>query len=617
MDLKPDKKTVSEIFPLEINVTYNIPIYQRNYSWKDENIDTLVQDILKESQGYYLGNVIVTEYTDKDNYYDIVDGQQRMTSLALILLAIYDNLGEVIKSTLLDTEQLRPLFDTQNKIKEKLLNTDASPKLSLLSPDSEIYIDLLNLIFNLSKNGRRHRNRLLGKRYEFTKNLIKSTFFGKSEILTLEEYLDGSSNLIKFYQKLNYAEILRIRVPNLNDAYTIFTSFNAKGVPLTLIDLFKSFYLKEAEGNISNDDAMNKWEELISIFYNENDEPISTVVTQFLLNNYDAFESDSNASITQNSALTMYEKIFREKGHNYIDKLINRAMIFSNINGKINSIDLLNLSKDTRKKLTNLHKLESTQVYPIVLYLLEKYQDKKITQDLINDLLDFFIIYFVRRNIILKPKASNIRSKSIQSVRGLGNLDIIELSNIEDIKEIFLTIAPSDEEFKVSLDDAVYLTSKNTTRFILVSLERKYSTFFNKQISDNLDVVQDNGSYIWTLEHIMPQSADTNSIWKKSLLEEIGDEDQIKTSVDAHVHKFGNLTLTGYNSEMSARSFSEKKNYRDKSTNEETGLKTKLFLNESIVSKGEDINSKETWTISDINRRNMELIEKIVVLFSF
>lgn len=617
MDLKPDKKTVSEIFPLELNVTYNIPIYQRNYSWKDENIDTLVQDILKERQGYYLGNVIVTEYADKDNFFDIVDGQQRITTIALILLAIYDNLQEVINTELLNVSQVRPLHDTQNKIREKLLNTNNTPKLSLLSPDKEIYTDLLNSKLDISQNGRLHRNRLFGKRYDFTKNLIKSTFFEKNETLSIEKYMKGSSDLISFYQKLNYAEILRIRVPNLNDAYTIFTSFNAKGVPLTLIDLFKSFYLKEADGNISSNDAMNKWDELLSIFYNDNDEPISSVVTQFLLNNYDAFESKSKSSITQNSALTMYEKIFSEKGHNYIDDLINRAKIFSNLNGKIRTVDVLNLSKDTRKKLNSLYKLESTQIYPIVFYLLEKYQNKKITEDLINDLLDFLIVYFVRRNIILKPKASNIRAKVIQSVRDIDKSDVIELNNIKKVKENLLSIVASDEEFKVALGEAVYLISKNTTRFILISLERKYSTLFNKQRPDSLDEVQDNGNYIWTLEHIMPQSADTNSIWKQSLLEEIGDEEQIKPILDNNVHKFGNLTLTGYNSEMSARSFTEKKNYRDKSTNVETGLKTKLYLNESIVSKDEEIETKDKWTIEDINRRNKELIEKIVVLFSF
>lgn len=617
MDLKPDKKTVSEIFPLELNITYNIPVYQRNYSWKDENIDTLVQDILKEPQGYYLGNVIVTEYADRDNFFDIVDGQQRVTTLALILLAIYDNLQEAQKSNLLEPNVLPSLYSTTERIKDKLLKTDKTPKLSLLSPDKEIYIDLLNLKLGIDKEARLHKNKVFGKRYDFTKNLIRNLFFGKEENLEAQEYNESVNKLIEFYNKFNYAEILRIRVPNLNDAFTIFTSFNAKGVPLTLIDLFKSFYLREADRKISTEEAISKWEELISIFLNDNDEPIPSVITQFLLNNYDTFESDGKGSITQNSALSMYERIFNEKGHNYIDALINRAKIFSNLNRKILTVDVLNLNKDTHKKLLNLDKLESTQTYPIIFYLLQEYQKKNITEDLINDFIDFLIVYFVRRNLIVKPKASNIRAKVIQSIRDIEKSDVLAINNIDKIKENLLSIAANDEEFKVALTGPAYLTSKNTTRYILISLERKYGTFFNKQVIDTLDHIQEKGNYQWTLEHIMPQTADTNEIWKKTLLEEADDENQIKSLLDNNVHKLGNLTLTAYNSEMYTRSFVEKKNYRDKSTNVETGLKTELFLNESIVSKDEDIETKEKWTIKDINRRNQELIEKILRLYSF
>lgn len=617
MDLKPDKKTVSEIFPLELNITYNIPVYQRNYSWKDENIDTLVQDILKEPQGYYLGNVIVTEYADKDNFFDIVDGQQRVTTLALILLAIHENLYEAKKSTLLDSNLLESLFNATGRIKDKLLKNDKTPKLSLLSPDKEIYVDLLNLKLGLSQDGRLHKNKVFGKRYDFTKKLIRNTFFGKEEELNAQQYNEGTIKLLDFYDKFNYAEILRIRVPNLNDAFTVFTSFNAKGVPLTLIDLFKSFYLREADGKISTNEAISKWEELISIFFNDNDEPIPSVITQFLLNNYDAFESEGKSSITQNSALAMYERIFNEKGHHYIDDLINRAKIFSNLNRKIPTVDILNLNKNIRKKLLSLDKLESTQTYPIIFYLLQEYQNGNVTEDLINDFLDFLITYFVRRNLILKPKASNIRSKSIQSVRDVKSAEIIEINNIDRMKKNLSSIAASDEEFRVALMGPAYLTSKNTVRYILLSLERKYGTFFNKQVPDTLDDIQEKGNYKWTLEHIMPQSADTNDIWKRVLLEAAGDENQVKSLLDNNVHKLGNLTLTAYNSEMNVRSFVEKKNYRDKSTNVETGLKTKLFLNESIASKNEDIETKEQWTIEDINRRNQELIEKILGLYSF
>ncbi|KKI55831.1 uncharacterized protein with ParB-like and HNH nuclease domain [Staphylococcus pasteuri] len=619
MDLKPDKKIVSEMFPIEIDVTYNIPIYQRNYSWRDENIEALVKDIEKEDSGYYLGNIIVTERKDKPNFYDIIDGQQRITTILLILLAIYDNLN--ISMEKLNQENEKDLFrdaaNNQGRIKDKILKLDGSSPLLLLSPDKEIYIDLLNRIINNDENAKPHKNKVLGKRYEFTKNLLRNNFFGEKEMLDTNCIEDGTKSLIHFYNKLNNAEILRITVPNLNDGFTVFTSFNAKGVPLTLIDLFKSFYLKETDGNISQQEATSKWEELISIFYNENDEPISSVVTQFLLNNYDAFESKKQSSITQSSALKLYEKIFKDKGYKYIDELILRAKIFSNISGKIETLDILNLDQDIQKKFFDLEKLESTQTYPITFFLLNKYYEGKVTKDLISDFLDFLLTYYVRRNIILKPKASNIRARAIQSVKKLNEVDIIEIGNVENIKNIFKSIAATDEDFRNALNGPIYLTSKNTTRIILVNLERKHGNFFSKQTPENLDSITDKGNYIWTLEHIMPQSAYKNENWKGILTEKVENEEQLKVLIENNIHKVGNLTLTGYNSEMSAKTFVEKRDYRDGKTNKETGLKTKLFLNESISGEKKDINDKEIWDIKDIERRTKELINYILPMYSF
>jgi len=616
MDLKPDKKTVSELFPLELDITYEVPVYQRNYSWKEENIETLIQDILEEPQGYYLGNIIVTEYSDKENYFDIVDGQQRVTTIALILLATFENLSESLKSRKLNEQLIEESSAIKSRIKDKLLKTDSNPKLSLLAPDNMIYGELLNLILKGDKNSKPHKNKVFGKRYDYTKKLIKSKFYGEEE-LDEEKYNLGTRRLLEFYNKLNYAEILRIRVPNLNDAFNVFTSFNAKGVPLTLIDLFKSFYLRETSNFLTKQEAVKKWEELISLFYNENDEIIPSVVSQFLLNNYDTFESTSKASITQNSALNIYDKIFSEKGHTYIDNLIIRGKIFTNMSSKVDSINILNLNKVTQKKLLYLDKLESTQAYPVIFYLLNKYYEDKITVDLINDFFDFLIIYFVRRNIILKPKASNIRSKSIQSIRKLADVENVEEINIKQTKEYFLSIAANEEEFKVALEGSVYLNSKNATRIILIYLERKYGTFFNKQVTDSLDSITDKGSYIWTLEHIMPQSAERNKDWKDILLKKTSNEDQIALLLENHVHKIGNLTLTGYNSGMSSKSFVDKKNYRDPSTNAETGLKTNLFLNDSIFGDYENKDTKNEWTLEDIDARTKFLTEKTLALFGF
>lgn len=337
----------------------------------------------------------------------------------------------------------------------------------MVSPDKEIYKDLLETLKDdddPTKNYKPNKQRILGIRFDSTREYLRSLFF-KNDIDSSDKSIEiGLNNLMSFYDDLNSAEILRIRVPNLNDAFTIFTSFNAKGVPLTLIDLFKSFYLKESDGNLSEEQAMIKWEELISIFYNENDEPISSVITQFLLNNYDTFESDTLSSITQNSALEVYEKLFSDNGFQYIDTLIHRAEVFSNITGKIGTVDLFDFETDTEKLLFKLDRLNITQVYPLVLYILNEYYEERITEPLLQDLLEFLVTFYVRRNISLKPKASDIRARALRAVRTLQEVEIIDINKINEVKEILKVKAVSDEEFKAALAGDVYEISKNTVR---------------------------------------------------------------------------------------------------------------------------------------------------------
>ena len=89
MKITPETKTLAAIFQTNSSVHYVIPVYQRNYSWKDEQIETLFDDIKNEDIGYYVGNLLINTDASSNN---IIDGQQRLTTLSLMLLAIHENL---------------------------------------------------------------------------------------------------------------------------------------------------------------------------------------------------------------------------------------------------------------------------------------------------------------------------------------------------------------------------------------------------------------------------------------------------------------------------------------------------------------------------------------------
>lgn len=590
MNINPESKPISEIFPIEGRTVYKIPIYQRNYSWNNNNIEELYNDVMNEEDGYYIGNLLVTRGT-KPHEFDVVDGQQRLTTIALFFLAIYEGLTNV-EEKYSGSNELGEIFSLKADIARKLRTNDKTPKLRLLEPDSTIFRNYLGVLDNKTKG--KFGNRIFGRRYKFIKGLMED-----------EEDYDGNtfSKLRQLYNKLNNVELLRITVNDLTDAFSVFTSLNAKGLPLTLIDLLKSYYLSEAVSYYSEKEALEEWNKLIQIFSNEDGEPNSTAITQFLQNNYDAFEGKGTSSITKRKSLREYEKLFHENGYSYMDTLILHAKLFSTILPKLKTDQDINHGENLNISLKKLSILETSPVYPLMLFLLKELYYEKVLESTVVSVFKYLINYYVRRNISLKPKSSNIRSRAIQVVRRLQKENKLDENSLLFTKDSLGQISSSDDEFQSALKGSVYDISPQTVRFMLIELERKYGGYFNKQ-NDTLDNYS-NGKPIWSIEHILPQNQNLKDNWKEMISPD--NIDLANEKQTENMHKLGNLTLTGYNAEMSDKGFLDKRDYRPKDSNDFTGLRTSLFINESIVREGEKIENKESWTIEDINYRTEKL----------
>src|SRR5690606_11175271 len=127
-------------------------------------------------------------------------------------------------------------------------------------------------------------------------------------------------------------------------------------------------------------------------------------------------------------------------------------------------------------------------------------------------------------------------------------------------------IRASDEEFVTALRGSVYDISPQTVRFILIEIERKYNSFFNKQHRDSLDKYSISGKPEWSLEHILPQNPKLKTNWKEMISPD--NIDLAENLQKENMHKIGKLTLTGYNSEMGDKEFIEKRDYKPKNSDE-------------------------------------------------
>ncbi len=571
MKITPETKTLAAIFQTNSSVHYVIPVYQRNYSWKDEQIETLFDDIKNEDIGYYVGNLLINTDASSNN---IIDGQQRLTTLSLMLLAIHENLTSFYQKMNQTDPDFEKVSEARLDIKRQILDGDVV-RLRLLDKDQTVWENLVKVL--QGENPGKWGNYFLSKRYKYIRNeLLKGTLF------------PTPSELLTFYKKLVNIELLQISVPNISDAYQVFASLNSKGMPLTPLDLLKNVYLSK------NGDS-DKWNKLKEGF-KKNDEEDAAKLTSFILNNYDAFETDSTSSLTKGKIVKSYDKIFKSKGADYIDVLTERAKVY---------LKIANTDNAYRWDLSGLAKLDATTCYPLVLNLLCNQVNYDLSDAQFNDILADLIKLYVQRNIALTPKASNLRS----SLNGLRKV-IVEngwKSNelVNKIHEKIKTLQPRWDSVHLALQDGIYDKNKKTTRFILISLERNYGTFFNKSNPDSLDDYDSNGNLRWSIEHIIPQGIHLLDTWKDTLSP---DDRDLATEIQAqYVHRLGNLTLTPYNSEMGNKSFVEKKEF--KVSDSLVGLSLKIYLNDSIDK------SKNTFGINELKLRQAALEEKMKEVF--
>ena len=618
MDITSETRTVDQLVPISGSDSYFIPLYQRNYSWKPDQIDQLFNDIRYEDENYYVGNLLVVPHEQQgknvSDAYDVIDGQQRLTTISLFLLAIWQRAEEISNNENTSKSDVKKTGTIQWDIERRLIlnpeDEDPEPRLHLLEEDDIVYRSLL-CVFGEQEPKRIGRT-AFAKRYRYIRKL-----FGADTFPTISE-------LDKFYEKLLKVTILRIHVPDITDAFNVFSSMNSKGLPLTLVDLLKAEFISDAGTYLDRkaEETTEQWMTL-SETLSRDGEPDTTITTQFLLNNWDAFESEDNRSITKGSALKLYRdrirQFYSDKRSDYLSILQERASIYAQV------LCLPNHEypdQTIAKQLKALVQLESTQSYPLLMELLE---DSSLELgDVLPQILDYLIAFYVRRNITLVPKSSNIRARIIRLTRELkqhkytGEAVLNLIRNGEGEIQGLNTISVDDNVLRSTLcAQGIYDKNKATTRFILIDLERRLpgEGIVSKAHPDTFDDFINDKTRRWSIEHILPEG-NLPDTWNNAISPD--NPDQAKEIQAECVHLIGNLTLTPYNSELGQRTFDEKKRYKDPTSSDITGLAMPLKINVSIpdVENGETLESKTTWTADDIKRRSAWFADKIAQLYS-
>ena len=533
---------------------YAIPVYQRNYEWDKEQCIKLFDDIVqayKKDKTHFCGSVVYALLKEEHNiyHYVIIDGQQRLTTIYLMMKAMLDNAQtEAERETLTDALFNKDKFDkygidTASKLKLKPIKSD-NQQLALLMDNKYDEVD---------------RSTGIWKNYELFCELVKKY---QEDGITVKEMYNGVSKLI----------CAKIKLDGEDNAQEIFERINSTGVPLSLADKIRNFVLMtDADQEELYENYWLKIEKLVK------KDMMSSFFIDFLNMKVDGF-------IREGEAYDHFKLVYNKNGYTN-ESMLSEVLHYAEFYHAFLYGDDKKYGVEVNVLLRDIQKLKQSTLFLFLFRVFDDYQAGVIEEIELAKILRLLLNYSIRR--LICEVGSN-------SLRGLYKTLYSRVFANEKNKERYydsivsfllqLTskdVIPSDEAFVLALKQGNLYRKNALCKYLLVKLENQGK---EQIIIDNLSI-----------EHIMPQNNNISQEWQKMLGENWA------TVKDKYLHTLGNLTLTGYNTELGDRPFDKKKKMLDEAS-------TKIvWLNKDVI-------SCESWNEDTITNRAERLANAILEL---
>lgn len=536
---------------LEGTNVFQIPLYQRKYKWTKKECSKLIKDLLNFSKKsnlnyYFLGSIISfsNDLKNEDGFfeYKIVDGQQRLITFALLFKAIYDFIREREVRENFPVNSITIYKNTLHCLNDR---DELKQKFFLHGSDQQ-YFDLL--INDKSSDSNMYNN------YLYFKNTLKK----------------HSSSFKELFKAISNVNILLITLnEDQKNPHLIYETINSSGVPLTVNDLCKNLLL------------MN-FEEKDQVFYfKEYWLPMEINLGgkfEVFIHHYIVTQIGEVVAKTE-----VYER-FRNKSHELeskelLEDLFKKHSIYLNIlNGTYPN-------KRIEKHLCFIKRFEYSVLNPLILETLSRFEDGIMTENQTIDLLLFLEGYIVRRFVCNTP-AQGLNDTFSRVFKSFKKENITEdvLSYFSNRGNAGCSI-PKDTTLKENILKPIYGTFKRNSILKAILLRIEETHFGEIPEHNNL-----------TIEHIMPQTITER--WKQ----ELGEDCELTHKT--YLNTICNLTLTGYNPELSNKSFFEKKTHN-------LGYKNSTLTLNQIISEYEE------WNELSMNDYGVKIVEEIISIWPY
>ncbi|GAA7813157.1 DUF262 and DUF1524 domain-containing protein [Helicobacter pylori] len=523
-----------------------IPIYQRVYSWEKEQCKQLWDDIAKtggndQIEGHFIGSIVFVHdgiYTTSHNELLIIDGQQRLTTITLLFIALRDHLN--------DEDEFLEKFSRQKIQNRYLINSDekGDKKFKLILSESD-RDTLLSLIDENRRKPSEPSLKIMENFELFEEWIRKNT--------------DKLETIFKGLDKLMVVEISLER--GKDNPQLIFESMNSTGKDLTQTDLIRNYIIMETEIEKQKIFYEKYWRAMEEDFKQN-----ETLFNQFV-RHYLTIKTREIPNI--NKVYEAFKRYQQERGIE-TEVLLQDLQKYCGYFYRI--VFKKEADKDLNKALGFLVDLERDVIYPLLLELYSDYSDGVLSQQ------DFIPIIALIESYICRRTVCGLGTNGLNKIFASFTKKINKDQYLESIKAHFLSLEttkgkfPKDSEFKNLFITIDFYNLK----------EKKY--FFERL--ENFDTKEPVNTQEYTIEHIMPQTLTKE--WKRDL------GGNFQAIHDKYLHTIGNLTLTGYNSEYSNRSFQEKrdmeKGFNDSPLKLNQSLKDlESFGEEEILNRAKDL----------------------------
>lgn len=541
------------------DVTFFIPPYQRNYEWTDEQCAVFLNDVIKTYSSNYAGKnsehffgTITFFQTEaafgQPNKLVLIDGQQRITTTMLFLVALRDLLDDTNLEKFIDSKYLRNdnvSGESEYKVKLKQVETDWAAYRNII---------LCEGLSDKEKNSAVYRN------YRY--------FLNK-----LTDYRNEGNNLGALIEKgLNKFSVITIELqPDKNvweNPQEIFESMNSLGKPLSLADLVRNYLLLGLDADTQGF--------LYNQYWLHMEEVIPGQASNFVRDFMQAYEKRPFLKATETNYKELYglfKRIFSGRDTRELLKdLAESATIYSYLlpGGSCGN-------KLIDRQLQDLRSINVTTAYSFLLVLLKAWKQEELSDTDILNILEVFKIYCLRRRLIALTAAENKNFPALAA-------HIPDLIKAQDKKEKMFEIL-SKQESNLRLPNDIELSRYVKTmnfynfrycKFFLSLIEEKITKSRPDQSDENLQI-----------EHIMPRKLSDK--W----LDELGED--YEAIHQELVDTIGNLTLIRHNQELGNKPFIEKKKVYE----EKAGLQiAKTEITNHQIWNDKSINQRANWIIT-------------------